>query len=1048
MAKRSFLEKTPMAESAPTTYGTPQRNETNPTHVQEEEELQRELRSHVESRRLRGITTILRKKRALAVDLMEREIIRTKSGPPSPRRLDTDVVDTIQTLTENNIEEDDDEEETKRAVHKWRVSFQVERTNRLLLYAEQEWKHAQQLAVESEVAHLIIRCMTPKSASKKATTNVSAKTMLHAEAEELYILDLIHEFIAGGYEPAQNALYRAMLEVYDDDDDETTADVDRKEVFSRFLLKYIRMDKIPKSKTSIHYQKIALSVVHLLCENHNIVWQDMMREKYAEMPVLDAVIKLMDSTPLNDPIFLKCMRCLSEACQGPCPENQDFIVRSSAPRRCCQALLYVTDLDLSVYQAAAEVLLSLMEGRLDSSVNAEMARLFKPADVIKCLVSCYNELVREFGPELSFERDDIHHHDLYNRAVCMMTVAVRIMSLEATQDIMVDAEDDDDSEESDEERKLIMKLADDPESVDLELRDRIKRTVRGIITKAKEDAVNFQTAIRKVVHLNRALKQFDVRSVQAFRTLWESAIDEAKARVPVRFFHSQLISVELVVRGKLTTMYFVKPHDAMYFDEFLQNELLDEMDIGSDKALEVLLSEKAKSIDEELKVVKHLRRHPLYALLSQWQLKIRSRLLWVCFYINFVMLLLLRWDGSDSFLLLLFLGLVYLVGCLVLLGFYVTKAFNLNYCKQQLTPTKLRFRSPKYIREKTWEAWQEPIFIIELLIWTLSLIVYVNGWRSYGSVSCTTVAILAVVFSTLRAIREVANVSRFSVNSESTYLEMRSKLGKKAWKPKIFFWYSVIYDTLFCDNVLALLVYSICAFLGLVTPHDERFLFYGPPLMDLVALNSGLRFVIKAMTTNTAKLTITAIFGAVVIYVFALTGYYFLQDAMTLDSGDQECHSLMHCFMTFIHAGLLNGGGIGDYMSHTPLNYTDKSSYFYRVGFDLSFYIVVIVLLLNLIQGIIIDAFTAVREASENKLQLQRQQCLVCNKSRTVIEADGMANGIMNSFVRHTETKHNIFNYFFFIKYLMAKDETEMNGMESYVFGKIKTKDMTWIPRV
>ncbi|RLO01661.1 hypothetical protein DYB28_015352, partial [Aphanomyces astaci] len=300
-----------------------------------------------------------------------------------------------------------------------------------------------------------------------------------------------------------------------------------------------------------------------------------------------------------------------------------------------------------------------------------------------------------------------------------------------------------------------------------------------------------------------------------------------------------------------------------------------------------------------------------------------------------------------------------------------------------------------------------------IIAWTVSLVVYVNGWDTYGSVTCCSVAAAALVLSTLRAVREVASVSRFSVNSESSYDEMKVKLGNRMLKTKFRFWYSVIYDTLFSESVLAFLAYSTCGFLGLIAT-ENRYLYYGFPLLDLVAINAGLRFVVKAMTTNTSKLTVTAVFGAVVIYVFALNG----------------------------------GGGIGDYMSHSPLNYTVKASYFGRVGYDLGFYVVVIMLLLNLIQGIIIDAFTAVREASENKMTLQRQQCLVCNRSRSVIEAEGMANGVMNSFARHTDTKHNLFNYFFFVKYLKAKDDTDMNGMESFVFEKIKTKDMSWVPRV
>ncbi|KAF0694187.1 Aste57867_14924 [Aphanomyces stellatus] len=1055
----SKTSEAPLATAAAPTYGSADTDAParapSPSRVVEEADLQKMLRECVESRRFRNITALLRKKRSLALDLMEREITHMKSGPQGPH--DWESLDSVQTLTTDEIAAEEDEEDTQRAENKWRVSFSVERTSRLLIYARQEWKHAQQLAVEAQVAHLIIRCLTPRVEKKdkkgKAGPSTSAKKVLGTQGQETALLELVYEFIAGGYEPAQNALYRAMLEVYDDDDDDTTAEVDRKDIFLRFLLKYVRAaDNKPENHFALHYQKMALSVVQLLCENHNTWWQPAMQEPVDGSTILEAVVAVLEATPSTNHVFVKCLRCLSEACQGPCAENQDYLVRTAAPKICCDLLLSDTQLDddVAAFQASSEVLLSLMEGRTDNVVNAEIARVFSAANIVDRLVLCHRSLCAAYDDELSFERDDIHRHPIYVKAMSMMVVAVRIMSLEALADFLYDGVMDNTGDDDDDAQEMSLKLGEDTEAMELEMKSKVKKAVRGIIASAKRtESLTLRTAARKVINAHRAIKQFDMRSVQGFRTLWQAAIDERKAVGPVKFFHSQLISVELVIRGNTTTLYFIKPHDTMYFDEFLQNELIDEMDIGSDKALEVLISDTAKSIEEELRVMKHLHRHKVYSFLSRWQLYIRTRLLGLCFYINFVMMLLLRWGRDDNYLLLKLLGVAYFVGCCVLLGFYVTKAFNFNYCKQQLSLTKLHFRSPKLINDKIMEAWKEPINVLEIILWTVSLIVYVNGWTSYGSKSSCTVAGLALVISTLRSIREVANVSRFYVNSESTFEEMKTKLDHRAWTPKFLFYYSVCYDTLFSENVLALLAYTFCAIMGL-TSHVYHYLFYGFPLLDLVGTNTGLRFVIKAMTSNTSKLTITAIFGAVIIYIFALNGYYFLQDELTIpDGGPQECHSLMECFMTYIHNGLLSGGGIGDYINgHNPLNYTDKQVYFGRVGYDLGYFIIVIVLLLNLIQGIIIDAFTAVREASENKMTLQRQQCLVCNRARTVIETEGMNNGIMNSFARHTETKHNLFHYFFFIKYLKAKDETEMNGMESYVFEKIKTKDMSWVPRI
>ena len=64
------------------------------------------------------------------------------------------------------------------------------------------------------------------------------------------------------------------------------------------------------------------------------------------------------------------------------------------------------------------------------------------------------------------------------------------------------------------------------------------------------------------------------------------------------------------------------------------------------------------------------------------------------------------------------------------------------------------------------------------------------------------------------------------------------------------------------------------------------------------------------------------------------------------------------CFLSTLNSGLREQGGIGDALSQ--LEYGD-SKYWFRYTFDLSFYFIIIVLLLNLIFGIIIDALCEIR---------------------------------------------------------------------------------------
>lgn len=62
-----------------------------------------------------------------------------------------------------------------------------------------------------------------------------------------------------------------------------------------------------------------------------------------------------------------------------------------------------------------------------------------------------------------------------------------------------------------------------------------------------------------------------------------------------------------------------------------------------------------------------------------------------------------------------------------------------------------------------------------------------------------------------------------------------------------------------------------------------------------------------------------------------------------------------------VHQGLRAGGGVADTLT-SPKMYTDKGFYAQRVLFDVSFYIIINIICLNIIFGTIIDTFAELRD--------------------------------------------------------------------------------------
>ena len=91
-------------------------------------------------------------------------------------------------------------------------------------------------------------------------------------------------------------------------------------------------------------------------------------------------------------------------------------------------------------------------------------------------------------------------------------------------------------------------------------------------------------------------------------------------------------------------------------------------------------------------------------------------------------------------------------------------------------------------------------------------------------------------------------------------------------------------------------------------------------------------------------------------------------DVIRKDSADRRestCDSLIHCFYSTINIGFRNGEGIGGMMRMESFNPENFGYYYARLFLEVTFFLVVNVVLLNIIFGIIIDTFAELRGRQE-----------------------------------------------------------------------------------
>ncbi|KAG9468914.1 hypothetical protein GDO78_021690 [Eleutherodactylus coqui] len=288
---------------------------------------------------------------------------------------------------------------------------------------------------------------------------------------------------------------------------------------------------------------------------------------------------------------------------------------------------------------------------------------------------------------------------------------------------------------------------------------------------------------------------------------------------------------------------------------------------------------------------------------------------------------------------------------------------------------------------------------------------------------------------------------------------------------------AMILDVEFLYHLLYLLICAMGVFV-----HE---FFYSLLLFDLVYREETLLNVIKSVTRNGRSIILTAVLALILVYLFSIVGYLFFKDDFILevdrlpnetftetgnsmaqelsvsevcrmesggnctqeeDSEEVEeeekehtCETLLMCIVTVLSHGLRSGGGVGDVLRKPS---KEEPLFAARVIYDLLFFFMVIIIVLNLIFGVIIDTFADLRSEKQKKEEVLKTTCFICG-----LERDKFDNKTV-TFEEHIKEEHNMWHYLCFIVLVKVKDSTEYTGPESYVAEMIKDRNLDWFPRM
>ncbi|EQC42244.1 hypothetical protein SDRG_01078 [Saprolegnia diclina VS20] len=738
------------------------------------------------------------------------------------------------------------ENESSAPASFWRRPFQAEAKHKALLYGHKEWRDVQRKAVKLGVADLIVSFLPPLQSPSSSSTlqlldkSASSSSSLRSSSSSStppavlrtteHRSTAIHEHMAAMESKLLELAYEFVA---------GGCLYAQNALYDAFLDAHDRVRAfLMMSMAARHRACDALVVLQQLCENHHTAWQAFVRGSETSFLAV-SIRQLRDVYGRDVPVSLDdtylvhaLFAFFIEACQGPDEENQLQLASSRALSLFC---------DFAVHDVVYHIDVPLPVQRTLQRLASETLLAVLEGATAECIPNLL---------ATALTADRVLTRLLADDAV------LRSMATPTESDVFV---------------------------AGVDLVHVVLRLTNGHLTPT--DGVVLGAS-----------------AIDSFRLDWDELETKWKAAGAMRRFRAPMVSVEVARRGTSFTVFFLLPTTASFFDKGLRKRFLDSMDLGADDALQVLTSHHAQELAQELRVMQWLQRHWLYARLGSWNWRLRQLMLYLSGYINFVLVLTLQYPSTaptssnvaaktaamDLILCVLGVGLVVLTS--LLWAFHWVQTLCFSYAKHHITLAKLQLCSSQVITDRVWRAFRHVIFLLQLFASTFSIIVFLYSADDRATQVLGCGACLETTRSFFAAVRTATGMHRTLVADTGTYREMcgpRSVLASN-----LMFWYCVLYDTFFAGPVLLFGAYTLCAVLAL-QPFSWAYLFYGFPLLDILETNSRLNFIATAMRTNLGKLGVTAVFGAIVMYIFSLVGFFLLQDEMTSDDQVAHCSTFL-----------------------------------------------------------------------------------------------------------------------------------------------------------
>lgn len=279
------------------------------------------------------------------------------------------------------------------------------------------------------------------------------------------------------------------------------------------------------------------------------------------------------------------------------------------------------------------------------------------------------------------------------------------------------------------------------------------------------------------------------------------------------------------------------------------------------------------------------------------------------------------------------------------------------------------------------------------------------------------------------------------------------------------------------SGILYFLVYLCSAFLGLYV----HAFFFAFALSDLVNRFPTMKIIFRAVYEPRKSLVLTLLLIVISCYIFALVWYTMMAGVLTNTAalfpesspalaayGSPEpfalpyaetpftapeeptpddtlpavncCQNMFDCFVCLMDNLIKNDGKIAKVLAGDHNQKADFPDY-YIYAYDNVALIILKFLLFEILAGLIIDTFGALRDLDISKNEDLKGSCFICGLPVEEFERPGCAD-----FETHITKEHYMWNYIAYLSYLTEKDKNDFDGVEQYIYHQMANNSITWIP--